>query len=262
MLRAANLTVRYPGTTQPAVERVGMESVAGTMVAIVGPNGSGKSTLVRALIGLVAATEGLVELEGRPIAGWAPAERARRVGFLSQREEYPFAWRVEEVVAFGRYAWLAPLASLGKRDREVIDRSLQRADVGDLRHRKIDTLSGGEWQRVRIARALAQEPRILVLDEPTAALDLGHEMEIFELVRELTAEGLAAVVVTHQLNLAARFANQLILLDRGKAVAAGVPAQVMRADLLERVFGWPVDVDRVVDGVPQLVPRRRGGSHP
>jgi iron complex transport system ATP-binding protein len=257
MLRAVEVTVRYPGVARAAVEGVSLESTAGSLLCLVGPNGSGKTTLVRALLGLVPVAAGSVELAGRPIGQWAPAERARLVGSLSQREEYPFAWRVEEIVAFGRYAWLSALAPLTERDAEIIARSMERADVAPLRHRRIDTLSGGEWQRVRIARALAQEPKVLVLDEPTAALDLGHEMEVFELVRALTTEGLAAVVVTHQLNLAARFADRMMLLDGGRSVATGAPTEVIRADLLEQVFGWPVDVDRVVDGAPQFLPRRR-----
>jgi iron complex transport system ATP-binding protein len=232
----------------------------GQLVAIAGPNGSGKTSLLRALLGMVPTTGGAVELDGRPIAAWRPAERARRVGFVSQREDYPFAWRVEELVAFGRYPWLPALAPLSRRDDEIVGRAMRRADVEGLAGRRIDTLSGGEWQRVRIARALAQESRVLLLDEPTAALDLGHEMEILELIRELVDEGIAAVIVTHQLNLAARFADRLMVLDRGRVAAQGRAPEVLDPVLLERVFGWPVAIDREIDGVPQFVPKRR--RHP
>jgi iron complex transport system ATP-binding protein len=257
MLVAREVTIRYPGSARAALDRVSLEVRLRELVAVVGPNGSGKTTLMRALLGMIPLTGGSVELEGRSIAAWRSVDRARRVGFVPQQEDYPFAWRVDEMVGFGRYAWLPSLGTLTARDREVVARAMARADVTQLAARRIDTLSGGEWQRVRIARALAQESRLLLLDEPTAALDFGHEMEVFELVRELVAEGLAAVVVTHQLNLAARFADRIQLLDQGQEAAQGSAREVLEPALLARVFGWPVAVDREVDGVPQFHPLRR-----
>ncbi len=255
MLTAADLTIHYPGSDRPALQSVSVEVRPRRLVAIVGPNGSGKTTLLRALLGLVRG-EGAVTLGDRPIEAWSPRERARRIGLVAQREEYPFAWRVDEVVSFGRYAWLPMLASLQDGDRAIVAEAMRRADVTGLASRRIDTLSGGEWQRVRIARALAQEPRVLALDEPTAALDLGHEMEIFELVRRATDEGLAAVVVTHHLNIAARFADEMVLLHEGRTVARGTPAEVLQPDRIASVFQWPVAVTPL-DGIPQVVPLRR-----
>jgi iron complex transport system ATP-binding protein len=133
---------------------------------------------------------------------------------------------------------------------------MARCDLETMRDRRIDALSGGEWQRVRLARALAQDPRLLVLDEPTAALDVRHEMQIFELIRHLVDEGLGAVVVTHHLNLAARYADELVLLSGGRVAAQGPPAQVLRAEVLKRVFEWPVAVTTWSDGSPQVVPLR------
>jgi iron complex transport system ATP-binding protein len=127
-----------------------------------------------------------------------------------------------------------------------------------LANRPIDSLSGGEWKRVRVARALAQEPRALVLDEPTASLDIRHEMELFELIRQLVDTGLAGLVITHHLNLAARFADRILLLDRGAVVAAGEPRTVMTRNTLSRVFDWPVAVTTLSDGSPQVVPLRPG----
>jgi iron complex transport system ATP-binding protein len=127
-----------------------------------------------------------------------------------------------------------------------------------LATRSVDSLSGGEWQRVRIARALAQEPRLLVLDEPTASLDVRHEMELFELVRGLADAGLAALLITHDLNLAARYAHRMLLLDRGRVVADGAPVEVLRQEVLRRVFEWPVAVTTWCDGSPQVVPLRPG----
>jgi iron complex transport system ATP-binding protein len=138
-----------------------------------------------------------------------------------------------------------------------------RADVAGLAERWVETLSGGEWQRVRLARALAQEPRALVLDEPTASLDLRHEMELFELVAGLVrADGLAALVVTHHLNIAARFADRLVLLAGGRVIAAGTPTEVLRADRLSTLYGWPVAVTALPDGIPQVHPERRPAFPP
>jgi iron complex transport system ATP-binding protein len=257
VIEARDLVVHYRARPAPAITGVSLTISPGRLVALVGPNGGGKTTVVRALLGAVPLAGGQVLLEGKPIGAWPGRERARRVAAVSQREEYPFAWKVREVVEFGRYPWVADLAPLGARDRTVVDRSMARADVSDLGDRRIDTLSGGEWQRVRIARALAQEPRALVLDEPTASLDLGHEMEVFELVRQLVDEGLAGLLVTHHLNLAARFADQLVLLAGGRAVASGPPGSVLEPVRLAQVFGWPIEVVTAPDGVPQVSARRR-----
>jgi iron complex transport system ATP-binding protein len=136
--------------------------------------------------------------------------------------------------------------------------ALQRCDVEWLASRRVDSLSGGEWQRVRVARALAQEPRILVLDEPTAALDVRHEMELLELIRALVNDGLAGLIITHQLNLAARFADRIVLMACGRVIADGPPGEVFRTDVLESVFEWPLAVTPLPDGTPQATPARRG----
>lgn len=257
MLVARDLTVRYPGAPRPALIEVSASGAGGRLLAVVGPNGCGKTTLLRALLGALAPEAGTVLLEGRPVAEWAARDRARVVGAVAQREEYPFSWRVEEIVMFGRYPWLGTLEPPGPRDREVVRTAMARCDVLDLATRRIDTLSGGEWQRVRVARALAQEPRVLVLDEPTAALDLGHEMELFELIRALIDEGLAGIVVTHHLNVAARYADAMLLLADGRTVSQGAPAAVLDPERLSITFGWPIEVTQATDGAPQVLPVRR-----
>jgi iron complex transport system ATP-binding protein len=256
MLTARGVTVRYPNAAQPALTGASATVGAGELVALVGPNGGGKTTLVRALLGLAPLAEGSVELDGLPIAQWGRRNLARVAALVPQLEDSPFAWRVEEMVGFGRYAHRGPLERLDQRDADAVDRALTRCDVHALRGRRVETLSGGEWQRVRIARALAQEPRLLVLDEPTASLDLGHEMELFELVHRLVQEGLAALVVTHDLNLAARYAGRLYLLDQGRVAASGPPSEVLVPDLLTRVFRWPVEVGHLAEGAPQVLALR------
>jgi iron complex transport system ATP-binding protein len=256
ILLAKAVSVHYAGAPAPALQDVDLAVSAGELVALAGPNGCGKTTLVRALLGLLPVQRGSITLDGRPIATWRRAELAQIVALVPQREETPFSWRVDEMVGFGRYARLGALSPMTRDDRRAVAESLERCDVGALARRRVETLSGGEWQRVRIARALAQEPRLLVLDEPTTSLDLGHEMELFELVHRLVRDGLAALVVSHQLNIVARYAGRMLLLDQGRTAAAGTPDAVMRAELLSQVFRWPVSVVPLEEGSPQIVPRR------
>jgi iron complex transport system ATP-binding protein len=165
---------------------------------------------------------------------------------------------VDEAVMLGRYARLGSLAAPGVADRAAVRSALERCDADTLAARSIDALSGGEWQRVRLARALAQEPAVLVLDEPTASLDVRHEMELLELIRRLVDQGLAGLVITHELNLAARYADRILLLSEGRVVAEGTPREVLVEATLSRVFEWPVAVTTWCDGSPQVVPLRPG----
>jgi iron complex transport system ATP-binding protein len=258
ILQAERVTVRYPGSARPALADVSSAVAASQLVAVVGPNGCGKTTLVRAASGLVPLAGGEVRIDGVPVARWPRNALARVLAVVPQREESVFPLSVEETVMLGRYAWLRPLASPGAADRDAVRRALERCDVAEFAGRPVDALSGGEWQRVRVARALAQEPRLLVLDEPTASLDVRHEMELFELVRGLVDGGLAGMVITHHLNLAARFADRMLLLREGRLVAEGSPAEVLRQDVLRQVFEWPVAVTTWCDGSPQVVPLRPG----
>jgi iron complex transport system ATP-binding protein len=256
ILEAEGVVVRYAGTVTSALDGVSCRVGAGELVAVAGPNGSGKTTLVRAVTGLVPIPEGAVRLHGRNLADWGRAELARVMGVVPQREEIVFPLRVDETVMLGRYARIGALGAPGTADRAAVQSALARCDTEVLAARSTDTLSGGEWQRVRLARALAQEPAILVLDEPTASLDVRHEMEILELIRGLVDHGLAALVITHQLNLAARFADRMMLLSEGRVVAEGAPRDVLRKDILAGVFQWPVAVTTWCDGSPQVVPLR------
>jgi iron complex transport system ATP-binding protein len=256
ILEAREVTVRYRGAARPALDRASCAVAPAELVAVVGPNGSGKTTLVRALTGLLPLASGAVRVDGRPAGEWDRAAFARVVGVVPQREEVVFPLTVAETVMLGRYARLGPLSAPGAADEAAVAAALERCDVTAVAGRPVDSLSGGEWQRVRIARALAQEPRALVLDEPTASLDVRHEMELFELIRQLVEGGLAGLVITHQLNLAARFADRVVLLSDGAVVASGRPAEVLTAARLSEVFSWPVAVTTWCDGSPQVVPLR------
>lgn len=256
IVRAKNVSVRYGGQTRNALSHASVELSSGELVALAGPNGCGKTTLLRALLGTVPICEGEIGLGETPLSAWRRAEIARLIALVPQREETPFSWRVQEMVEFGRYVWRGPLSAMTSEDRRAVQDAITRCDLESLRDRRVETLSGGEWQRVRVARALAQEAQVLFLDEPTASLDLGHEMELLELVSRLVRGGLAALVVTHQLNLAARFAHRILLLSEGQVMASGTAEEVMRAELLSRVFRWPVAVGVSPEGRPQVVPLR------
>ncbi|HSG49874.1 MAG TPA: ABC transporter ATP-binding protein [Longimicrobiales bacterium] len=254
-IEARDLSVRYPGAALPALDAVTFQVPPGTLFAVLGPNGSGKSTLTRALLGGIPLAGGEALLDGRPTPDWQRRELARAVGAVPQSEPLPFPMTARELVGMGRYAHLGPLQSEGPRDREAVDAALERCDVTGLADRLVQTLSGGELQRVRIARALAQQPRALILDEPTASLDIRHEMAILELLRGSAECGITVLLVTHHLDLAARYADRLLLLDRGRLVAEGTPAEVLTPDTVTSVYRWPVAVeeDRLT-GSPRVVP--------
>jgi iron complex transport system ATP-binding protein len=264
---AESLTFAYPGADRPAVDDVSLVVPAGLCTALLGPNGSGKSTLLRLLLGTLAPDDGRVSLEGRPVHEWPRSEMARRIGVVPQGEEINFPITVRELVGMGRYPYLGPWKREREADLRAIDAALERCDIADLRDRPITTLSGGERQRALVARALAQEPAILVLDEPTASLDVRHEMAIFELLRDLGGTGVTVLVVTHSLNLAARFADRLVLLSRGRVAAFGEPPEVIDQALIEAVYGWPVRVTTHPGpgpdaGAPQVTPLQSDSTLP
>ncbi len=256
---------RYPGGSADVVDRVDCAIASGALTALIGPNGAGKSTFARLLLGLVAPGEGEVLYRGRPAHAWPREEMARQVGFVPQGEETAFPLRVREVVAMGRYPHLGMWRSETDGDRRVIHESLAHVEAEALAARRFDSLSGGERQRVRIARALAQEGEALLLDEPSAGLDIRHEVELFVLCARLARAGRTVVVLTHNLGLAARLADRVLLFDRGRLAIAGSPRDVLTAETLTRVYGWPVDVvahpgPGVETGTPLVVPRIDPGS--
>ncbi|MCE9601203.1 MAG: ABC transporter ATP-binding protein [Gemmatimonadetes bacterium] len=261
MIRFDDVVLRYAGSEVAAVRGVSLEASVGRVTAVVGPNGSGKSTLVRTLLGRLAPERGLVTLDGRPIGGFTRREVATTLAVVPQREEPAFPLSTRDFIALGRYPHGGAFSGPSTADREAIAGAVARADVGALLDRRTDELSGGEWQRVRIARALAQGGRALVLDEPTTFLDVAHEMAVFELLDALARAGQCVLLVSHQLNLVARFADHIVLLHHGSIAAAGTPAEVMRGEVLERVYEWPLVVTRdPAVGAPVLVPLRGRGA--
>ena len=258
MIDFKDLVVSYPGTAANAVDGVSFSTGRGELTALAGPNGSGKSSIVKALLRRADIRRGVARLDGRDVRLISYDELARSVAVVPQREEPAFPVPVREYVALGRYPHLGLWRAQTRDDEAAVAEALAQAGVTELADRDTDALSGGEWQRVRIARALAQRTPALVLDEPTTFLDVAHEMAIFELLYSLARSGLAVLLVSHQLNLVARFADRIIVLDHGKVAISGTPNEVMRADRLESIYDWPVVVTRdPATGAPALVPLRR-----
>jgi iron complex transport system ATP-binding protein len=251
------VSARYPREAREALRGVSLTAAAGAVTAIVGPNGSGKSTLVRLLLRRLPASDGWIEVGARALETFDVREFARRVAVVPQRESAVFSLPVRDYVALGRYPHEGPWRSATAHDAALVEQAMGDADVSDLAMRDILALSGGEWQRTRIARALAQGGDALVLDEPTTFLDVGHEMAMFELFATLARGGRTVLVISHQLNLIARFADAMVLLHEGEVAAAGTPNAVMQATTLERVYQWPLVVTRdPAVGAPALVPLR------
>lgn len=263
--RATGLHYRYPGARRDALRDVDLAVPRGGFYAVIGPNGCGKTTLLRLLLGALGPAAGQIAYDNRPLDDWRRRALARRIGVVTQSEEIVFPISVRELVAMGRYPHLGPWRGEGAADRSAVGAAMARCDVAEFASRPVHTLSGGERQRARLARALAQEPDTLVLDEPTASLDIAHEMGIFELLRGLADSGTTVVMVTHNLNVAARYADRLLLLDQGRPVAEGPPDHVFSASTLRAVYRWPVRVASHPGpgpdtGAPQVTPLRNGRS--
>jgi iron complex transport system ATP-binding protein len=237
-LAATALTLDRGG--KRVVDGVDAAFAPGELVALIGPNGAGKSSLLRLLAGLVRPDAGLVVLDGRPLARWRPAELGRRLSYLPQTPESAWSLTVADLVALGRHPHRAPLAGPSTADRDAVARALTRCDVAAFADRDIRTLSGGEAMRAHLARALATEAPILLADEPVASLDPRHQLAIMNLLRALAHDGRTVLAVLHDLTLATRFCDRLLLLDRGRLVAAGAPAAVLTDMAMRRVFGVAV----------------------
>jgi iron complex transport system ATP-binding protein len=230
---------------QWVLQDIGVEVGPGDLVAVLGPNGSGKSTLLRIADGLARPQKGAVRIKGRPVERYGRRALAREVAMVPQENHFSFSFSVLEVVLMGRFPHLGSFGFEGKKDMDVALEALSSTRALHLSHRPINELSGGEKGRVLLARALAQEPSVILLDEPTAFLDLKYKKEIFDLVSSLTGErGLSAVVVTHDIDLAARYCNRVVMLKEGRLYASGSPSEVVTASNIEKVYGCRVVVDR------------------
>ncbi len=244
---------------QPVLHDISLTIQAGQMVALLGPNGAGKSTLLRVLTGLQPLTGGEVQLFGRDLRQLRAPERARFVAVVPQEVTTPMAFTVAELVALGRSVPRGRWTALAVADRQAVEQALAYTDTLELCDRYYSELSGGEKQRAIIAMALAQEPQLLLLDEPTSHLDINHRLEVLQLLERLNRErGLTVVMTSHDLNLAAEFFPQLALLNHGRIAATGAPAEVLREELLEEVYHCKLAVRRDATGLLMILPTRTG----
>jgi iron complex transport system ATP-binding protein len=237
-LAAENLAIGYPG--KPVGRGVTLSVAPGEAVALLGPNGGGKTTLLKTLLGLLAPQGGRVTLDGRPLDGYGIAERARRIGYVPQAHAGTFAFTVRDVVLMGRTAHQGLFASPSVADREVAATSLEALGIGHLAGQAYTMISGGERQLALVARALAQQPRYMLLDEPTASLDFGNQGRVMRQLRTLTDRGLGVLFTTHDPNQAARHAARVALFGGGVLRALGPPADVLDDRALAELYGAPV----------------------
>ena len=218
------------------VDGAALDLRAGELTVLIGPNGAGKTTLMRALAGLVPA-EGRIDIEGKPLATLTVRERARRIAYLPQGHVFHWPMPVAAVVALGRYAYGDAFSAVTDDDRRAVAKALAATDAAQFAHRAVTTLSGGERARVALARALACEAPILLADEPTVSLDPRHQLVVMQLLARAAHDGGAVLAIGHDLALAARFADRIVMMDRGRLVADGPPREVLTVERIATVFG-------------------------
>jgi iron complex transport system ATP-binding protein len=235
-------SVSYAIDGVPLLTGIDLRVAAGTFLGLIGPNGAGKSTLLRLAAGLIPPTTGTIAVAGEPLARIPRARAARLLGYVPQHSRLDFPFSVTDVVLSGRNPYIGRFRTETAVDKAAAARALARADIAQFGARSILTLSGGEWQRVLIARALAQEPRILLLDEPTANLDLHHQHAVLGLGRALAADGLTVIAAIHDVTLAARYCHALTVLAGGRIVATGAPEATLTPALLAGIFAVDAEI--------------------
>jgi len=253
LLRLTDVTAGYVAS-RPVLRGVNLSVGTGGLTALVGPNGSGKSTLLAVATGYLPAWSGEITLTGRLVKSLSATERARIAAWLPQELPNAPGYTVRQVVLLGRLSNLTGFGSYSPGDESAADEALRRCDVGSLAERPVNELSGGERQRVFLAQALAQGARLMLLDEPTNHLDPASLSYLLKLLKALTADGFGVLMVTHDLNLAARHADRMAILSGGRIVARGGPEELVRPELLREVYGAQLIVIRhPVDGKPQIL---------
>jgi iron complex transport system ATP-binding protein len=247
---------------EPVIAELSLQIMEGDFFVIIGPNGSGKTTLLRLLLGSLGPRTGTIEIFGQPMKSFGRRALARCIALVPQSTAPVFPFTVEEIVSMGRAPHLGLLGFETASDRDQVKRAIASVGLVDLAGRPLDRLSGGEQQRVWIARALCQQPRLLLLDEPTASLDMGHQLQIMGLLSGLRrSQGLTVVMVSHDLNLAAMFATRMLLMHQGRGLCVGAPDAVLRPDHVRSAYGCEVLIDRHPQGEFPRLTLPMHGSH-
>ena len=240
--------------TQAVLQDIDLEIPHQSFLALIGPNGSGKTTLLRVMSKVLKPQRGAAMLDGYPLASFSARKLAQKLAVISSEQHFEFPFSVADVVAMGRFPHLNRLEKMSDEDWKIVDEAMERTCVRDFRNRSISQLSSGEKQRVLIARAIAQQPSILMLDEPNAHLDINHQIAIFNLLRTLNRQHqMTVIVVLHDLSAAAAFCETMVLLHRGRIVRTGTPAEVITEELIQQTYGAEVVVfPSPVGGGPQI----------
>jgi ABC-type cobalamin/Fe3+-siderophores transport system ATPase subunit len=251
------LSFRYPSLSPFEFSLSDLSIGKGELVGLLGPNGAGKSTLLKLMVGLVSPKSGRILFEGRPLQELGIRERAQKIAYVPQSTRFTYPLSVREIVEMGRHPYLGRFQPLSREDHSICERALKLCDALEFKDRSYDELSGGERQRVLLASALAQTPQVLLLDEPTLSLDLSHQVLLFEIIRKLhREESLTVVVATHELNLAGRLLNRLVLMKGGKILAEGGPSKVLTSSNIKKVLGIEVDKLNHRGDFPYFVPKK------
>lgn len=251
MIEIENLSFAY--SNELVVNNVSFSVDDGEFVGVIGPNGAGKSTLLKLIDGILQPKTGEIRLQNKPLQEYARKHLAKLLGFVPQNFSTVFSYSVSDIVMMGRYPHLSAFSPESPADHLIVEKSMKLTDVWHYRLRQFGELSGGEKQRVVLASAMAQEPKILLLDEPTSSLDIKYQYQFYRILHELQGRGLIIVVVTHDINLAARYCRRLILLKNGKVVVDGAPEKVITKKMMESVYEVGVEIlSHPVDGKPLL----------
>lgn len=245
IVSVSGLSFSYNGVKRSVLHDISLEIPAGGVTAILGPNGSGKTTLLRLLLGVLRPRAGEILLAGKPQGSYPRRERSQMIGLVPQDEHIPFDFSVLEYVLLGRAPYLNPLSMPGEADHQIAIEALHTAGLAHLQHRPLPNLSGGERQLATVARALAQEPRILLLDEPTAHLDLSNQGRLLDIMHALCAQGITQVLTTHDPNLAFSLASFAVLMNQGRILDSGPSAVTLTAEKLSATYNVPVRVFQV-----------------
>lgn len=241
LLEVRDLTVSYG--ERVVLDGVDLTLANGSVLVVIGPNGAGKTTLIRAISGVISADSGRISLEGRSLTGLSHTERAQLFAVVPQARNLPPAFTAWETVLLGRTPYLNWFGQTSEMDEEIVQQAMRQTDTSSLAQRRVGELSGGEQQRLLLARALAQQPRVLLLDEPVTHLDLHYQITILDQIRELARENkISVLAVLHDINMAVRFADQTALLVGGKVIAAGSPAEVLTPARLSDAYDLPKEI--------------------
>ncbi len=252
VIEAHNVNFSYDG--KEIIHDVSLALAQGEFLGLIGPNGAGKSTVLRLCARILKCRSGAVFVFGKDVKNLSQKQIAEEIGFVPQETHFALDFSVEQIVAMGRYPYLRPFEPATSIDLDAVEHALDSADLTQLRKRPVNMLSSGERQRVVIARALCQEPKILILDEPTSHLDLNHQIKIMNLLQKLNKQGKSIVIANHDLNLAGLFCQNLVLMHQGTIYAKGAPTDLITKEILREVYGAQVKIIRHPNrDVPQIL---------